>query len=166
MLILAWKNSANRLTSRKISGIRLYWTDKNSMIYYYIMHACSKPEQYGQARFVEKVNIHAASANSRSSACKIAFALQMQKSRGVYRAARPRNRARTALTFFISGGRKFLYWNFRTTLERPTVRSCCRRNCSFADSLSLNGAFRLSVYHTAASLKEGIYRADADFYGA
>ena len=51
------------------------------MIYYYIMHACSKPERYGQARFVEKVNIHAASANSRSSACKIAFALQMQKSR-------------------------------------------------------------------------------------
>ena len=124
LLILAWKNSANRLTSRKISGIRLYWTDKNSMIYYYIMHACSKPEQYGQARFVEKVNIHAASANSRSSACKIAFALQMQKSRGVYRAARPRNRARTALTFFISGGRKFLHWNFRTTLERPAVRSC------------------------------------------
>ena len=77
LLILAWKNSANRLTSRKISGIRLYWTDKNSMIYYYIMHACSKPERYGQARFVEKVNIHAASANSRSSACKIAFALQM-----------------------------------------------------------------------------------------
>ena len=24
LLILAWKNSANRLTSRKISGIRLY----------------------------------------------------------------------------------------------------------------------------------------------
>ena len=82
------------------------------MIYYYIMHACSKPERYGQARFVEKVNIHAASANSRSSACKIAFALQMQKSRGVY------------LTFLTSGGRKFLYWNFRTTLERLTVRSC------------------------------------------
>ena len=82
------------------------------MIYYYIMHACSKPERYGQARFVEKVNIHAASANSRSSACKIAFALQMQKSRGVY------------LTFLTSGGRKFLYRNFRTTLERPTVRSC------------------------------------------
>ena len=52
------------------------------MIYYYIMHACSKPERYGQARFVEKVNIHAASANSRSSAYKIAFALQMQKIRG------------------------------------------------------------------------------------
>ena len=34
------------------------------MIYYYIMHACSKPERYGQARFVEKVNIHAASANA------------------------------------------------------------------------------------------------------
>ena len=54
------------------------------MLYYYIMYACLKPERYGQARFVEKVNIHAASANSRSSACKIAFALQMQKSRGVY----------------------------------------------------------------------------------
>ena len=114
LLILAWKNSANRLTSRKISGIRLYWTDKNSMIYYYIMHACSKPERYGQARFVEKVNIHAASANSRSSACKIAFALQMQKIRG-------------------HAPRIFDFWrekvstigrNFRTTLERPTVRSC------------------------------------------
>ena len=54
------------------------------MIYYYIMYACLKPERYGQARFVEKVNIHAASANSRDSACKIAFALQMQKSRGEY----------------------------------------------------------------------------------
>ena len=51
------------------------------MIYYYIMHACSKPERYSQARFVEKVNIHAASANSRSSACKIAFALQIPKKR-------------------------------------------------------------------------------------
>ena len=47
------------------------------MIYYYIMYACLKPERYGQARFTEKVNIHAASANSRDSACKIAFALQM-----------------------------------------------------------------------------------------
>ena len=84
------------------------------MIYYYIMHACSKPERYGQARFVEKVNIHAASANSRSSACKIAFALQMQKIRG-------------------HAPRIFDFWrekvstigrNFRTTLERPTVRSC------------------------------------------
>ena len=54
------------------------------MLYYYIMYACLKPERYGQAWFAEKVNIHAASANSRDSACKIAFALQMQKSRGEY----------------------------------------------------------------------------------
>ena len=54
----------------KFPGIRLYWTDKNSMIYYYIMHACSKPERYGQARFVEKVNIHAASANCAAARVK------------------------------------------------------------------------------------------------
>ena len=32
--------------------------------------------------------------------------------------------------FYTLGGRKFLYRNFRTTLERSTIRSSCRRNCS------------------------------------
>ena len=67
---------------------------------------------------------------SRVSAHEIAFACKCQKSGSMYRRSAAEKPRKDSAGFLTSGGRKFLYRNLRTTLERPTVRSSCRRNCS------------------------------------
>ena len=47
--------------------------------------------------------------------------------------------------FYTLRGRKFLYRNFRTTLERPTVRSCLSAKPWFRDSLKRK-SYRLAFF--------------------
>ena len=80
----------------------------------------------GEHKSVEKVHVPAASANPRGSAHQIEFAVQIVKNGSMYH------------VFYTPRGRKFLHRNFRTTLERPSVRSCLSAKRQFRDSHMLS----------------------------
>ena len=53
----------------------------------------------------------------------------------MYRRSASKNPRKDSAGFYTLRGRKFPYGNFRTTLERPTVRSCLSVKLEFRDSL-------------------------------
>ena len=89
----------------------------------------------------------------------IEFAMQIQKSGDMCLAARQEAAQGWRSVFYTSGGRKFLYRNFRTTFERPTVRSCLSAKLQFRDSpLTERFLYFLSLC-SSHSLPRGLHQA-------